>query len=422
MEDSEWTGRYKDLTSGQQQQPLKRRPDAIPTPTQQPPSLSPLQSKSQPTFSKPLLRQDLEFIFTWMEYQPNYERLFGSSERNGGDEEATTLQMYTTASAATTAVVVANEKASRKHGYGTLAGLVSLQSQGRLLLSGSDLRLRLDRHLARYKKTKELLSKNKLEVTAMDRDQGISTMAQKLESVCMCYGRIDAIFGKEESHGQESYPRGLHNVSRQSNLVVEVPVQNKVQRSASRNQDSHKELPKVDSRVEEEVEVGENDKGDNNDKGSDNGNDKDKENNNYDDGAGETVVDSLDVVEDEVVVGRLDEEEVLAVDRFEEEAVEEVEVVSCEDKQENQDVEGDQQDEREKEVAARDQQQEVDKEDDEEVEGQVEEVEEEIYTCTRSSSGEGASSTIYGNTRVEKEASPRYISRVSSRKEEAVIR
>ncbi|KAG0371862.1 hypothetical protein BGX24_001069 [Mortierella sp. AD032] len=90
--------------------------------------------------------EDMEFIVTWMEHCPNFESVFGSRGE--------------------TTVGMPNKCSSR--GYRTLADAVSSQIKAKSRGFG---------------------------ITEKDTKNGVYTVGHKLESMCTCYARMDALFG-----------------------------------------------------------------------------------------------------------------------------------------------------------------------------------------------------------------------------------
>ncbi|KAK3804527.1 MAG: hypothetical protein JOS17DRAFT_711327, partial [Linnemannia elongata] len=115
----------------------------------------------------------VEFILTWLEHVPNFTSVFGS----GGQ------------------TTVGQPNRTRNHGYATLADAVSKQSKGRLNINGKNMRERLQRHMKVFTSTKAKGNSTGFGVTDEDTRNGIYTVAHKLESMCTCYARMDALFG-----------------------------------------------------------------------------------------------------------------------------------------------------------------------------------------------------------------------------------
>ncbi|KAK3834454.1 MAG: hypothetical protein J3R72DRAFT_220632 [Linnemannia gamsii] len=124
---------------------------------------------SKERFSK----QDIECILTFLEHPPNFESVFGS----GGQ---TTIGKPTKAS---------------NQGYATLAQIVSKQSKGKFNLNAKAMRERLARHRKTFATVKDKSRQTGFGVTDEDRQKSIYTIRHKLESMCACYDRMDALFG-----------------------------------------------------------------------------------------------------------------------------------------------------------------------------------------------------------------------------------
>ncbi|KAK3809738.1 MAG: hypothetical protein JOS17DRAFT_843960 [Linnemannia elongata] len=118
-------------------------------------------------------KQDIESILTFLEHPPNFESDFGS----GGQ---TTIGKPT--------------KSSNQE-YNTLAQVVSRQSKGRLNLNAKAMRERFARHRKTFTTIKKKSRQTGFGVTDEDRQKGIFTIGHKLESMCTCYDRMDALFG-----------------------------------------------------------------------------------------------------------------------------------------------------------------------------------------------------------------------------------
>ncbi|KAF9896703.1 hypothetical protein BX616_006923 [Lobosporangium transversale] len=118
-------------------------------------------------------KQDIENILTWLERPPNFKSVFGS-------EAQTVLGMPRQASS---------------QGWATLAQVVSKQNKGRLSLNTKSMRERFHRHLKLFTETKKLENQTGFGVTDEDHKKGIYTTKQKLEKMCICYARMDALFG-----------------------------------------------------------------------------------------------------------------------------------------------------------------------------------------------------------------------------------
>ncbi|KAG0381104.1 hypothetical protein BGX24_011511 [Mortierella sp. AD032] len=120
-------------------------------------------------------KEDLDRVLSWLEHQPNFELIHGTS-----GQKSVGRHIWTAAS-----------------GYAELAALVSRHNKGGLNLTGKAMRERFQRHIAKYKSVKELSSHTGFGVTDKDRKNGIYTLASKLERLCTCYQRMDALYGSK---------------------------------------------------------------------------------------------------------------------------------------------------------------------------------------------------------------------------------
>ncbi|KAK3833086.1 MAG: hypothetical protein JOS17DRAFT_677270, partial [Linnemannia elongata] len=118
-------------------------------------------------------KQDMEFIFKWLEHQPNFESVVGSRGQ--------------------TTVVMPNRPTACR--YATLAEAMSKQSKGWLTIDGKNMREWFQRHMNVYINTKAKAKSTDFGATEEDTRNGVYTVAHKLESMCACYARMDALFG-----------------------------------------------------------------------------------------------------------------------------------------------------------------------------------------------------------------------------------
>ncbi|KAF9930991.1 hypothetical protein FBU30_010996 [Linnemannia zychae] len=121
------------------------------------------------------LKSDIDFILSWLECPSQFEAVFGSVRQT----------------------VIGKIHKPRTHGYTQLAREVSKNSQGRLNINGKNMRERFGRHMKIYRDTKRKSDEIGFGITKMDKRNNIYTVAQKLEKMCTCYARMDALFGKE---------------------------------------------------------------------------------------------------------------------------------------------------------------------------------------------------------------------------------
>ncbi|KAF9910297.1 hypothetical protein EC991_006796, partial [Linnemannia zychae] len=142
-------------SSSKKQAPSTKKPSGLPT---------------RERFTK----QDMEFILTWMEHRPNFESVFGC----GGQ------------------TVIGAPNKTKTHGYSVLAQAVTKQSKGRLNINGKAMRERFQRHMKTYTEAKRKADSTGFGVTEDDTRKSLYTVAHKLESMCTCYARMDALFGQ----------------------------------------------------------------------------------------------------------------------------------------------------------------------------------------------------------------------------------
>ncbi|KAG0231936.1 hypothetical protein BGW42_008536 [Actinomortierella wolfii] len=131
---------------------------------------------SKERFSK----QDIECILTWLEHPPNFASIFGSSSAGKPGVEQP-------------------PKSSSTQGYATLAQVVSEQNKGRLKLNAKAMRERFGRFRRTYENVREMSKSKDFGVTDEDHKNGLYTVADKLESMCVCYARMDALFGNRSN-------------------------------------------------------------------------------------------------------------------------------------------------------------------------------------------------------------------------------
>ncbi|KAF9897321.1 hypothetical protein BX616_005803 [Lobosporangium transversale] len=117
-------------------------------------------------------KQDIESILTWLEYPPNFKSVFGY----GGQ------------------TIIGKPHQSSYRGWATLAQVVSKQNKGRDSLNTKSVQERFRRHLKLFTETKKLENQTGFGVTDEDRKKGIYTTKHKLEKMCICYARTDALF------------------------------------------------------------------------------------------------------------------------------------------------------------------------------------------------------------------------------------
>ncbi|KAI8603744.1 hypothetical protein EDD21DRAFT_318592 [Dissophora ornata] len=81
------------------------------------------------------------------------------------------------------------------NGYNILADVVNSRNRGRLNLTGKAVKELFGRHKKVYEEVKQKSEKTGFGLTDEDHENGINTIRAKLESVCMCFGRMDGFFG-----------------------------------------------------------------------------------------------------------------------------------------------------------------------------------------------------------------------------------
>ena len=118
-------------------------------------------------------KKEIEIIVTWLGHTPNFQSIFGSQ--------------HTT---------IGNKNKPKSHGYQILAEFLKKRTKGEMDLSAKAIKERLNRHLKKYRETKQASEKTGFGVTSEDYAKGIFTNEDKLESLCYCYERIDKLFGE----------------------------------------------------------------------------------------------------------------------------------------------------------------------------------------------------------------------------------
>ncbi|KAG9064045.1 hypothetical protein KI688_003224 [Linnemannia hyalina] len=149
-------------------------PSSLPTGESTSSTPAPQSNKATGQSSKErFTKQDIETILTFLEHPPNFVSVFGS----GGQ------------------TTIGKPNKPSNQGYTTLAQVVSRQSKGRLNLNAKSMRERLARHRKTFATVKEKSQETGFGVTDEDQQKGIYTIGHKLESICTCYDRMDALFG-----------------------------------------------------------------------------------------------------------------------------------------------------------------------------------------------------------------------------------
>lgn len=155
-----------------------------PTPDDDPPSVA--TSGITSTFKTPALkstgratkvrfkRSDIENILTWLENPLNFASIYGNAGKTG----------------------IRKPNKTAVKGYTALAEFVCKQSKGRWkTLAHKAVKERFNRHKALFVKVKEASNSTGFGITEEDRNNDIFTVARKLDSMCICYKRMDLLFG-----------------------------------------------------------------------------------------------------------------------------------------------------------------------------------------------------------------------------------
>ncbi|KAF8947948.1 hypothetical protein BGZ47_007216 [Haplosporangium gracile] len=137
-------------------------------PSQQPPPL-PADKQSD------VVVVDIENVLSWLEHPANFTSVFGTSKKSS----------------------IGSPNKSSTQGYAVLAQVISKKSKGRLSLNAKAMRERSARHRKIYVATKESSRSMGFGVTEEDPGNGICTVAHKLESMCVCFARMNALFGHQ---------------------------------------------------------------------------------------------------------------------------------------------------------------------------------------------------------------------------------
>jgi len=122
-----------------------------------------------------LTREDYERMVSWLEYPPNYAKCFGTPGRTGVGEAV----------------------GNAKKGFEELAEVLNKGSKGRLALTAKSMKERFTTFKSRYVKTKETSKRTGFGVKEEDVKKGIFTLERKLEIMCCCFSRMDALFGSK---------------------------------------------------------------------------------------------------------------------------------------------------------------------------------------------------------------------------------
>ncbi|KAF9586568.1 hypothetical protein BGW38_001813 [Lunasporangiospora selenospora] len=157
----------------------------------------------------------MEFILTWMEHRPNFESvIIGSSGRTAPGEP----------------------RKFKSHGYSALALAVSKNSKGRLNINGKAMRERFQRHLRLYTDVKKEMNTTGISITEEDTKKGLLTLAQKLETMCTCFPRMDVLFsGRLRSKATPTgrFQSTLLASQEQNGITTSARGQNEVQKAGA---------------------------------------------------------------------------------------------------------------------------------------------------------------------------------------------
>ncbi|KAF9199223.1 hypothetical protein BGZ49_010693 [Haplosporangium sp. Z 27] len=126
-------------------------------------------SKSKARFN----RDELETILSWLEHLPNFVSVYGAQKTRIGPPLKTSTQAFS-----------------------TLAAIINKKNKNRLNLNGKNLKERFERHRTLYKKWKDLSTTTGFGATPEDHAKGIYSAPAKLEKNCMCFERMDGLFGR----------------------------------------------------------------------------------------------------------------------------------------------------------------------------------------------------------------------------------
>ncbi|KAF9190088.1 hypothetical protein BGZ51_008971 [Haplosporangium sp. Z 767] len=119
-------------------------------------------------------KSDIENILTWLENPLNFSSIYGNAGK----------------------INIEKSNKTAAQGYAALSEFLCKQSKGRWKMLGyRAMKERFNRHKSLYLKVKEMSKATGFGVTKEDRSNNIYTVARKLESMCTCYERMDALFG-----------------------------------------------------------------------------------------------------------------------------------------------------------------------------------------------------------------------------------
>ncbi|KAF9176313.1 hypothetical protein BGZ50_001025, partial [Haplosporangium sp. Z 11] len=157
-----------------------------------------------------LTRSDIDCIVSWLESPANFASIYGASGRTS----------------------IGKPLRNSTRGYEELARKLNTKSKGRLILSPKAVRERFNRCRANYVKVKAESETTGFGISETDRKKDINTIHQKLESMCPCYERMDALFG----HRPNVKPEATYNEvtiakNETSEAVEDVPSKDHEQRA-----------------------------------------------------------------------------------------------------------------------------------------------------------------------------------------------
>ncbi|KAF5195668.1 hypothetical protein FRX31_014746 [Thalictrum thalictroides] len=118
---------------------------------------------------------DYECILSWLETPENFNSLYGAGKRTKVDGVVRSKS-----------VMLAN-----------LANCVNENSQGRLTLTGSQMYHRLRQYKNLFVKATDFQKKTGSGLTDEDRQKGIFSISQKLNTICPFFERMDLLFGNK---------------------------------------------------------------------------------------------------------------------------------------------------------------------------------------------------------------------------------
>ncbi|KAF9923907.1 hypothetical protein FBU30_006046, partial [Linnemannia zychae] len=119
-----------------------------------------------------LNRDELVIILSWLEQPANFGSVFGVQS-----------------------TIIGQVKKPWK-ALEPLADVINKSNKNRLNLTGKGLKDRIDRHRQLYKKWKTISNSTGFGITEEDRLKGIFSITDKLEKNCMCFERMDRLFGE----------------------------------------------------------------------------------------------------------------------------------------------------------------------------------------------------------------------------------